>query len=96
MNKARGINNQQGLIKTIILIIIAIAILSWYGVDIKDFFTSPQMQANIGYVWDFIKGIWSDYLTAPAMKLWGIWLEYIWGPFMDMLQTKNHTDVLSN
>ena len=88
-------NKQQGLIKMIILIVTAIAVLSWYGIDIKTFFTSPQMQANLNYVWDFITGFWSDYLKAPAMKLWGIWLQYIWGPFMDMLQTKNNTDVLT-
>jgi hypothetical protein len=65
-------NKQSGLIKMIILIVIAIAVLSWYGVDIKDFFNSPQVQKNFGYVWSFIKDIWNDYLAGPAEKLWGI------------------------
>ena len=43
-------SQQKGLIKMIIIIVIAIAILSWYGVDIKEFFTSPQVQKNFGYV----------------------------------------------
>jgi len=70
MNNSK--NKQAGLIKMIILIIIAIAVLSFYGVDIKDFFTSPQAQKNFGYVWNFISGIWTDYLSGPIHKLWGI------------------------
>jgi ABC-type phosphate/phosphonate transport system permease subunit len=73
-------SKEQGLIKAIILIIIAIAILSWYGVDIKDFFTSEQFQKNLGYILDFLKDVWSDYLTVPAHKLWEIWLQYVWVP----------------
>ena len=65
-------NTQGGLIKMIILIIIAIAVLSWYGFDIKEFITSEQFQKNFGYVWDFTKTVWSDYLAGPVRALWGI------------------------
>jgi hypothetical protein len=65
-------NTQDGLIKMIILIIIAIAVLSWYGFDIKEFFMSEQVQKNFGYVWDIIKTVWNDYLAGPARALWGI------------------------
>ena len=90
--------NRQGglsLIGLIIVIVIIIAILSWYGFDIKDFFTSPQAQKNFGYVWNFVSGVWSTYLAAPAGKLWDIGLQYIWGPFMDMLKRGDHTGVLN-
>ena len=66
------INKKAGIIKMIIIIIIAIAILSYYGFDIKNFFTSPQVQKNFEYVWGFLKDIWSNYLAEPAHKLWGI------------------------
>ena len=82
-------NRQDGLIKMIILIVIAIAVLSWYGVDIKEFFMSEQVQKNFGYVWTFIKDIWSSYLVEPATKLWDIWIQYIWTPFLDMLKVGN-------
>jgi len=88
-------NTQGGLIKMIIIIIIAIAILSWYGVDIKEFFNSPQVQKNFSYVWSFITDIWSNYIQEPASKLWDIWLQYIWGPFMDMLKRGDHANVIN-
>ena len=80
----------------IIIIIIAIAILSWYGVDIKEFFTSEQAQKNFGYVWDFLGDTWSNYLADPAMKLWDVWVQYIWTPFMDMLKRGDHTGALNS
>ena len=88
-------NKQGGLIKMIIIIIIAIAILSWYGVDIKEFFTSPQAQKNFGYIWNFIKEVWSNYLAAPAHSAWSFWVTYAWTPFVQMLKLKEHTDVLT-
>ena len=88
-------NKQAGLIKMIIIIVIAIAILSWYGVDIKEFFTSPQAQKNFGYVWNIIKDVWTNYLAGPAQKAWEFWLTYAWGPFTEKLKLKQHTDILT-
>jgi hypothetical protein len=88
-------NKRAGLVKMIILIIIAIAILSYYGVNIKDFFTSAQAQENFGFIWDFISGVWNNYLVEPASKLWGIWVQYLWGPFMDMLTRGDHATVIN-
>ena len=85
---------EQGLVKMIILIIIAIAILSWYGVDIKDFFMSEQVQKNFSYVWGFIKDIWSDYLATPASKLWDIWIQYVWTPLIDVLKKGDKTSMI--
>jgi hypothetical protein len=87
-------NKKAGLIKMIIIIIIAIAIVSWYGFDLKTFFTSPQAMKNYSYVWNIITDVWTNYLATPAGKLWDIWVQYIWSPFMDMLKIGNHTEVL--
>jgi hypothetical protein len=70
-------NKNGGLIKWIILIVIAVLILSWFNVDIKEFFMSEQVQRNFGYIWNFIKDTWSTYLAGPATKLWGIIKELI-------------------
>lgn len=78
--------NQQGLIKMIIIIIVAVVILSLYGVDLKNIFMSEQVQRNFHYIWNFISGIWDNYLAGPFMYFWGIWVKYIWDPFMEMLK----------
>ena len=75
-------NKQGGLIKWIILIIIAVLILSWFRIDIKEFFMSEQVQKNFGYIWSFIKDVWQNYLMAPVTKVWGVFIQYAWLPFI--------------
>ena len=86
-------NKQGGLIKMIILIIIAIAVLSYFRIDIKEFFTSPMFKTNMGYIGNFLKDLWSNYLAEPAHKLWEVWVDHIWGPFMDMLKREDHAKI---
>jgi len=83
--KGNYLNKNGGLIKWIILIVVAILILSYFGVDIKNFFMSDQVHKNFGYIWNFIKGIWNNYLIAPAHLVWGIFLQYVWDPFLNVI-----------
>lgn len=69
-------NNQAGLIKNIILIIIAIAILSYLGINLKD-------------VWDFLVGVWENLLETPFKILWDLWIEHIWTPFLNSINSLN-------
>lgn len=70
----------------IIIIIIAVAILSYFGVDLKEFFASEQFRKNWGYITNFISEVWVKYLADPASYLWGIWVTYIWTPFINFLK----------
>jgi len=79
-------NKQAGLIRMIILIIIAIAVLSYFRIDIKEFFTSPMFKTNIGYIGNFLKDLWTNYLAEPAHVIWGIWLEYVWHPLLNIFK----------
>ena len=68
-------NSQAGLIKTIILIIIAVAILKYFfDIDLSD-------------IWGFIVSIWNNFLAKPFEYLAEIWVKYIWGPFMDSVDS---------
>lgn len=84
-------NKQRGIIKMIILIIITIAILSWYGVDIKNFFTSPLVKKNFSYIWNFISDIWNNYIGVFLHKVWQIWLDYVWGPLSGIIEKGSDT-----
>jgi hypothetical protein len=64
----------KGFIKMIIVIIIAIAILAYYGINLKD-------------IWNFILSIWNNFLLGPAEYLWNLWVQYIWTPFLGSLQS---------
>jgi hypothetical protein len=60
----------RAFIGIIVLIIIAILLLSYFGFDLKKIFTSEAVKNNFSYVWGIIKNIWSDYLARPWNFIW--------------------------
>ncbi len=66
-----------GFIKAIILIIIAIAILSYYEINLKD-------------IWLFIVKIWDLLLATPVKFVWHLWVDYIWQPFLNSVDSLNN------
>ncbi len=69
-------NQKSGFIKAIILIIIAIAILSYFGINMKA-------------IWDFILDIWHKLLETPFKIVWDFWVGNIWTPFIESIKSLN-------
>jgi len=75
------------MIKYIILAIIIIAILSYFGFNLKSFVENDIVQNNFGYAWNAIKYAWNNFLARPADYLWNdIFVNLLWNPFVDTLQ----------
>jgi hypothetical protein len=62
--------SKKGLIKTIIVIVIALVILGYFGFNVGDIINSPTVQANLHSTWDFIVKVWNNYLSAPVVYVW--------------------------
>ena len=65
----RKINKRNGIVLTIILIIIALIVLGYIGFDLEKISSSPTVQKNFHFVWNFIKGIWENYILVAAKWL---------------------------
>ncbi len=79
--------NQAGLIKFIILLIIAISILSALGVSIRSIVQGETLQDNFKYVWAKIDYTWDKYLARPAKYLWNdIFIGLLWDSFIDNMK----------
>jgi hypothetical protein len=61
---------KKGFIKTIILIVIALIVLGYFGFNIESIIKSEKVQANLNYVWGLITNIWNLYLAAPVIFVW--------------------------
>ena len=89
-----------GLIKLVILIVIAILVLSYLGFDLKTFIESDQTQGNLGYVWTFVLNVWENYLKSPVMYFWNeIFIKLIWSAFtsnMEKIKAGEPTDLQTN
>jgi hypothetical protein len=69
---------QGGFIRWIILVIVIIIALSYFGFDIRAIVENDQTQDNIGYVWGFVVMIWENYLSAPVLWIWENIVLFIW------------------
>lgn len=70
----------------IIIIIIAIIALSYFGVSLRSLFDNDLFKNNIGYVWRGVVYTWDNFLAGPAEYLWNdVFIELIWEPAIDAL-----------
>jgi hypothetical protein len=50
---------ETGLIKLILLIVVALLALSYYRVDLRALVESEQTAANFQYVWGLLTDVWA-------------------------------------
>jgi hypothetical protein len=79
-------NTQQGFIKMVILIVIGLIILGYFGFDIRKAIESPVARSNIEYAKDAVVYVWNTYMKGPAEYLWHIFIDLIWGPALENLK----------
>ena len=60
----------QGFIKWIILIIIALIILGYYGFDVRRAIDAPTTQSNLNWFKETCLWIWDNVLRWPATFVW--------------------------
>ena len=68
------------MIKWIIILIIALVVLGYFGIDIRKLIDAPTTQANIHYVENTSKSVWDKYLKSAAGVAWKEIDKYIWQP----------------
>lgn len=59
-----------GFIKLILLIVIALVVLGFFGYDIRDILSAPKVQDNLTYVWGLVVKIWNNFLAEPTQWVW--------------------------
>lgn len=76
----------RGLVRTVLIVLVAILVLSYFGFDIRGIVESPLAQNNIGYVWGFVVNIWNNYLSQPVTYFWNnIFIGILWESFTGAL-----------
>lgn len=75
----------RGLIYFLILLLIALIILGYYGISVRQAVQNPTTQDNISYTWNGAVYVWDTYLKVPAAYLWNIFVNDIWTPALNNL-----------
>lgn len=80
----------KGFIKDIIIIVIAVLLLNYFGFDVKEWLDKPEVKEQIFAVWDFIKNIWINYVKGPADYLWNtIIIGVVWEFILNIIDKVN-------
>jgi len=74
----------QGFIKIVLIIVIALIVLGFFGFNVKDIVEAPLVQNNLNYAWGLVVWVWDNYLATPAIYFWqNIFVDLFWDTFQD-------------
>lgn len=80
-------NLQRGLIRTIVIIIVGILVLSYFGFNIRQIAESDTSRENFSYVQEKMIYVWDNFLETPVTFVWErIIIDLGWEPFMKALE----------
>ncbi|OHA19566.1 MAG: hypothetical protein A3C08_02690 [Candidatus Taylorbacteria bacterium RIFCSPHIGHO2_02_FULL_47_18] len=55
----RKLSTDRGLVKAVLLIVVALVILGYFGYNLRDIIASPAVRDNLAYVWDIVVRAWN-------------------------------------
>ena len=80
-------NDNRGLIKWVVIILIAVIVLSFFGFDLRSIIESDLTKNNIGYLWGLGVMVWNDYLSQPILYFWhNIFINLLWDSFVENME----------
>jgi len=80
-------NDKRGLIQWIVIILIAVIVLSYFGFDLRAIIESDRTQNNLGYLWGLGVTVWNNYLSQPILYFWhNIFIDLLWNSFVDNME----------
>mgnify|MGYP000964894786 CR=1 FL=1 len=78
---------ERGFIKWILLIIVALLVISYFGINLRELISSPTTQDNFAYTATTTVTFWNKYLKEPTTYIWKeIFINLIWEPALDNLK----------
>ena len=60
----------RGFVKTILLIVVGLIVLGFFGYNLKDIIDSPTVNENLTYVWKLVVTTWNTFVAEPFVWLW--------------------------
>jgi len=83
--------NRGSLLLWVLIIIVALLVLSYYGFSLRNLVNAPVTQDNFTYVATSTVSVWDKYLERPASYLWNdVFINLIWDPAIyNLTQMKN-------
>ena len=77
--------NNKCFIKAVLLIVIALVVLGFFGYNLHDIANSPDVKGNLAYVWELLVKLWNILLTPLAWVWDTIVIKLVWNNLQSLL-----------
>ncbi len=61
--------NQKGFVQLLILLLVVLIALSYFGIDLEQVFAKPLIRKNVVFTWNTAQRVWNDYIYDPISGL---------------------------
>ena len=77
---------QGGFIKLIIILVIILIVLGYFGFNVQQILQSPSVSGNLNYVWGLAVSFWNKVLVVPVTFIWNkIIVGMFWNTFTTLI-----------
>ena len=59
----------KGFVHLIVIILVAVIALSYFGIDLEQIFAKPLFKKNLIFTGETVKNVWTDYIYDPITGL---------------------------
>lgn len=64
-----GFGDHRGIVQLIVILLIAIVLVSYFGIDLQQAFTTPLLKKNLEFTWSLVVYAWNNYIYGPLSNL---------------------------
>jgi hypothetical protein len=79
----------RGIVMIVIILVIALLILSYYGFNLRQTIQSPTTESNFSYAWSGVTYVWDNYLGTPVSYIYNFFVNDIWKPSLIDIENIN-------
>lgn len=88
MIKKKNATN-RGLVRTIVLIVVGLLILAYFGFNLREIVSSDTFIDNWSFIRSIAGDIWANYLKLPLAYVWNnLFLPYVWNPIIENIANR--------
>ena len=78
-------NRKEGFVKAILLIVIVLVVLGFFGYNLESIVNSPDVKGNLAYVWELLVKLWNILLTPLAWVWDNVVIKLVWNNLQSLL-----------
>lgn len=83
------IEQNKGFIRAVLIIILALVVLSYFGFDGEEVIKSERVQDALNATGRFLSIVWHDFIVRPVLWIWNeVFIDIAWEKIIEPIVGK--------